>query len=265
MSSIQADASAARMTPSDVEQYLATSVFPALNRSFYSSRRHVPFQPENPTAWLSSRLLGATDGQRSVHSEIEAAFIQQLTGRHAVAKDVLNEKAPRVFTFQPTPSNVNAAAHGTVHRIPNGLTRSMEEEFRGSAFEIDYNYVVYGKACDTPGEGIWAKSSESKWESRQNSIRDEGHEGWTLQDFMTRPETKRMREAGLTMAEVAMLRLYPTAARMLNAILRQQENGLEQWATSISILTSAIIKLSANPPLHPVYRHPQLRRRRRRR
>ena len=71
---------------------------------------------------------------------------------------------------------------------------------------------------------------------------------------MTRPETKRIREAGLTVAEVAMLRLYPTAARMLNAVLRQQEKGLEQWATSISILTSAIIKLSANSPLHPVYR-----------
>ena len=181
----------------------------------------------------------------SVHSEIEAAFIQQLTDRHAVAKDIHNENAPRVFTFQPTPSNVNAAAHGTVHRIPNGLTRSMEEEFKGSAFEKDYNYVVYGKACDTP---------ESKWESRQNCIRDEGHEGWTLQDFMTRPETKRVRDAGLTMAEVAMLRLYPTFAWTLNAILRQQEKSLEPWATSISILTSAIIKLSAKSPLHPVYR-----------
>jgi hypothetical protein len=207
---------------------------------------HVDRQEEILRMSLSSHLLGAADGQRSVHSEIEAAFIQQLTDRHAVAEDVLNETAPLVFNFQPTPSNVNAAAHGTVHRIPNGLTRSMEEEFRGSAFEEDYNYVVYGKACDTPGE--------RKWKSRQNCIRDEGHEGWTLQDFMTRPETKRIREAGLTMAEVAMLRLYPTAAWMLNAILRQQEKGLEQWATSISILTSAIIKLSADSPLHPVYR-----------
>jgi hypothetical protein len=192
--------------------------------------------------------IQAAASAASVHSEIEAAFVRQQIDYHA--KDVIihNKEAPRVFTLQPTPSNVNAAAHGTVHRMPNGLTRSMEEEFKGSAFEKDYNYVVYGHACDTPGE--------IKLKTRQNYIRDEGHEGWTLQDFMTRPETMRIREAGLTMAEVAMLRIYPTAAWMLNSILRN-EQGLDQWATSISILTSAIIKLSAlsaKSPPHPIYR-----------
>ena len=130
----------------------------------------------------------------------------------------------------------------------NGLTRSVEEEFKGTAFETDYNYVVYGKACDTAGHSEWSKSSESKWKNRLNMIRDKGHEGWTLEVYA---RLTRVGAAGLTMAEVAMLRIYRTARRMLNTFLRQQETdgtlqGLEQWATSISVLTSAI-RPSSNP------------------
>jgi hypothetical protein len=40
---------------------------------------------------------------------------------------------------------------------------------------------------------------------------------------------------------------------MINRFLRQGQ-GVEQWATSISILTSAIIKLSAQACMQPIYR-----------
>jgi hypothetical protein len=109
------EAPGSRMTPSEVQPYVEATVLLALTEALADMCR---LHPANPLGRLSSRLLGATDCQRSVHSEIEAAFIQQLTDRHAVAKDDLNQKAPRMFAFQPTPSNVNAAAHGTVHRIP---------------------------------------------------------------------------------------------------------------------------------------------------
>jgi hypothetical protein len=224
-------------------------------------------RPENPIEWLSSHLNSTgtssvihrepsatehsqpTPRRDNIHSEIEAAFIRQQASCRAVSEFPCNQ-TPRVFTFQPSASSASAASHGTVHRIANGLTRSMEEEFQGSVFETDYYYVVYGKACDAEGEGQWSKSSESKWKSRQNFIRDEGHEGWTLETFAQVP---RIQAAGLTMAEVAMLRIYPTAAWMLNSILRQ-EQSLERWATSISVLTSAIIKLSAQAPIQPIYR-----------
>ena len=132
--------------------------------------------------------------------------------------------------------------HGTVSMISNGLTRSMEEEFTGSAFESDYNYVVYGNACDAP--------RESKLAVRQGWIRDEGHEHWTLDDFWRLP---RMQAAHLTMAEVAMLRIYASSFRMLNTTLREGTD-VDQWATSISLLTSAVIKLSSQAPMQPVFR-----------
>jgi hypothetical protein len=187
------------------------------------------------------------------HSEIEAAFIWQQTNYDAVGSKPTTMRTvdtPRVFTFEPTPSNVATAFHGAAHRLANGLTKSMEQEFKGSTFETDYNYVVYGKACDTPGESQWAKSSEIKWESRLNFIRDKGHENWTLETFAQLP---RVQAAGLTMAEVAMLRIYPTFSRELRSILRR-EYDFEKWATSISILTSAIIKLSAQAPIQSYYR-----------
>jgi hypothetical protein len=152
------------------------------------------------------------------------------------------ETNPRTFTFEPTPAHAAAINHGTVNMIPNGLTRSMEEEFKGSAFESDYNYVVYGSASDAP--------RESKWTNRQNCIRDEGHENWTLEDFCLLP---RVKAAGLTMAEVAMLRIYSTAGRTLNLLLREEKSA-EPFATSISILTSAVIKLSAHAPVQPIFR-----------
>jgi hypothetical protein len=178
-------------------------------------------------------------------SAVEAMFNQQQAEYTAMLRGQPSQtkpSEPRVFTFQPTPATTLAMNHGTVSMIPDGLTRSMEEEFNGSAFESDYNYVVYGNACDAPRE------SKPAW--RQDWIRDEGHENMTLEDFWRLP---RVQAAGLTMAEVAMLRIYATAFRMLNTILREGMK-VEHWATSISLLTSAIIKLSSHATIQPVFR-----------
>ena len=78
---------------------------------------------------------------RNLHSEIEAKFTQQQTDFHAAPTPSAQEQKReiRVRTLQPTDANFNSASQGTVAKIPLGLTRSMEEEFKGSKFETDYN------------------------------------------------------------------------------------------------------------------------------
>lgn len=189
---------------------------------------------------------------RNLHSEIEANFIQQLTDFHATPTTSAKEQEREIyfFTLQPTDSNLDSASQGTVAKIPLGLTRSMEEEFKGSKFEKDYNYVVYGKACDASGESEWAQSSTAKSKYRQDMVRDAGHHNWTLDRF---GEELGFWNKGFTRAEIAMLRIFPTAYEDLNKEMRH-EVGLTEWATSISILTSAIIKLSALSVVQPLYR-----------
>jgi hypothetical protein len=186
------------------------------------------------------------------HSEIEAKFIQQQTDSHAAPTPSAKKQKREIhlFSLKPTDANLNSASQGTVAKIPQGLTRSMEEEFKGSKFEKDYNYVVYGKACDASGEGEWSQSSTAKSKYRQDMVRDAGHHNWTLDKF---GEELGFWTKGFTRAEVAMLRIYPTAYTDLNEEMRS-EGCLKKWATSISILTSAIIKLSALSKERPLYR-----------
>lgn len=98
-------------------------------------------------------------------------------------------------------------------------------------------------------------------------IFDEGHEGWRLSDFWH--EAKRRWEAAqaagaelapyeLTLCEVAVLRLYTwdmyqpwnLALRGVDAAHKPDaDRGLKEWATSLLVLYSAVVKLSHLPPL----------------
>lgn len=177
----------------------------------------------------------------NLHCAVEAAFKEQQAGHHAGASGAGDKLV--VFTFKPTLANATAAAQGTVSMTPKGLARSMEEEFKGSEFEEDYNYVVYEKACDAP--------RNKKYDTRKAMIRDKDHKGWTLQDFFVR--IQRLKKAKLTMAELAMLRLYSSIGHKFNPRLRKRQ-CVQKWATSISLLTSAIIKLSTQSDMQPMYR-----------
>jgi hypothetical protein len=183
----------------------------------------------------------------NLHGAVEAAFKEQQAGHHAGASGA-GDKSGRskklvVFTFKPTLANATAAVQGTVSMTPEGLTRSMEEDFKGSEFEEDYNYVVYKKACDAP--------RSKKYDTRKAMIRDKDHKGWTLEDFFAR--IPRLEKAKLTMAELAMLRLYSSIGHKFNPQMRKRQ-GVQKWATSISLLTSAIIKLSTQSDMQPMYR-----------
>jgi predicted secreted protein len=76
-------------------------------------------------------------------------------------------------------------------------------------------------------------------------VRDRGRSGWRLADFA---ERTKARQAKLTQAEVAAVRLYSSFARVswvLNDALRtRRPDDIQSWATTICFLTSAIIKLS---------------------
>jgi Ran GTPase-activating protein (RanGAP) involved in mRNA processing and transport len=140
------------------------------------------------------------------------------------------------------------------------LGRSMEEEFKfnlGGKYLEEYRYVVH-RLCeedvDADGRGPLS-STTAKFRGKTSVtgkviVRDEGHGGMCLADFAAHPDAVR---AGLTLAEVAALRLYtgPTY-RPLNEALRSR--GGYEWRTTISCCTSAILKLSSLSHPERVYR-----------
>ena len=137
--------------------------------------------------------------------------------------------------------------HGTTKLIPNGLERSMEEEFEGTEHWREYHYVVHEEARE--GGPIYEGKDPPRWTS--DYIRDRGHDGWTLSDFAN---LKKAKEAGLTHAEVACLRLYTSPwYACINLSLRKSKD-ISQWATTTSLLISALFKLSLQNPPKRLYR-----------
>ena len=127
--------------------------------------------------------------------------------------------------------------------------------------------------CTTNDGGRWRKQYEymvkraAKAEHRKQDgcdahgkpiIFDEGHDGRKLDDFV---ELARRRGVCLTLVEVGVLRMYTAdfyvpwnnALRGLGGHGEDDGGvGLEQWATSISVLFSAVVKLSGSPAKDPV-------------
>ena len=144
---------------------------------------------------------------------------------------------------------------GLTGLTPGGLlARSMEEECReneGGRWWDEYRYVVDRAAVEDPldlpsTQKFYQKSSASG----RVIVRDEGHAGLTLNDFMA---TKEAQAAELSLAEVAAVRLYsgPLFAALNNA-LRQQR--VAEWATTIACCYSGVLKLSVLSAPTRVYR-----------
>lgn len=111
---------------------------------------------------------------------------------------------------------------------PAVLTRSVEQECtlnEGGALVDAYNYVVNQPADEDLTTG-----------------REARHANWTLRDF----HEAAPREAGLSLVEVGVLRMYTHEFfRPWNDALRCCGQALHDWATCVTILYGAIIKLSA--------------------
>ena len=143
--------------------------------------------------------------------------------------------------------SVAPALHGTTGILTRGLKRSMEEEFSGTEFWEEYDYVVNQPAREGgPPDPTYQFSSLN-----EGTVRDEGHEGWTLSRFA---QHDRAKAAQLSLAEVAALRLYTSPwFAAVNRALRTGEN-VEAWATTISLIISGILKLSIIDEPKVVYR-----------
>lgn len=126
------------------------------------------------------------------------------------------------------------------------LVNSMQDECynnEGGRWRKEFDYVV-NEAAIEKADDVFA-----------HRIRDFGHTGMRLQDFMNLPDAL---EAKLTEAEVASLRMYTGPLYVpWNTALRTYESDpskLTSWATCVSVLYSAILKLRQRSPNAPVYR-----------
>ncbi len=158
-------------------------------------------------------------------------------------------KSGRDLTCLSPTQSMESLLFGTTKLIPNGLERSMEEEFKGTDYWREYEYVVYETARENGPIYDTTTREAPKWFS--DCIRDEGHEGWTLNDFVNLQKSK---EANLTHAEVASLRLFTSPWFAAVNLSLRKHNDLSEWATTISLLISALLKLSLQNPPKRLYR-----------
>lgn len=194
------------------------------------------------------RLLRELDSIRKLHKDIVDLPVN--TGNNTIQITTLPPVDAQSSNSKFS-SNVEHFVFGKDDDFRDGLTkkvkklvRSMEVECTSNdngAWKNEYNYVACGKAV----EQVVAA----------HRVRDLGHEGMSLQDFVNHPKAV---EAELTVAEVAALRLYTgplydpwnKALRLFN----HDPSLLVDWATCISVLYSAIFKLSFLSKKAIVYR-----------
>ena len=143
--------------------------------------------------------------------------------------------------------SMESVLHGTTSLLQTGLERSMEEEFKGTEYWVEYDYVVHQAAR----EGGPLGNDEQAPVTLTDFARDKGHDGWFLQDFV---DHDRAKQAKLTHAEVAAMRLFTSSwFAGVNRALRKKEN-VTAWATSISVLISGLVKVAALNKPRTLYR-----------
>jgi len=181
--------------------------------------------------------------------KMKTKFEKQAVSEEAVVKAVVTSDEPNKFTL-PT----QFFKFGTADDFIDGLTkklnylyRSVEEECHtndGGKWKEHYDYIVYCPA------------QENVLDPKQpHRIRDQGHAGKTLDTFCNHDKAKR---AKLIQAEVAVLRMYtgPFYVPWNNALRSFDDDPelLQLWGTCISLLYSAIFKLSYLSEPATVYR-----------
>ena len=135
---------------------------------------------------------------------------------------------------------------GLTKKIVGGLYRSMEEECttnEDGKWKDEFDYIVNQPAFEQPDPFY------------SHRIRDKGHAGMTLKDFL---DDAMAIAANLNQAEVVALRLYTGPIYVpWNTALRLYDDKphlLLEWQTSLSILYSAVFKLSFLSKPGTVYR-----------
>ena len=210
----------------------------------FSSRVEAPTEEPGPPA-AEKGSLARTNGRRDSAPEVDSPSAGS-DWSQAIRKALLEMPETEV---QPPPfaqslaceADFASVIHGSTAHIPDGLTRSMEEEFRSNdegEWWSEYEYVVYGVAVE---------KEMRVTEFAPVHVRDAGHGGMRLKDFTVLASVSK---AGLTQAEVAAVRLYTSPwFRLANTALRRRDDStIQRWATSISLVTSAVIKLSMLSP-----------------
>jgi hypothetical protein len=200
-------------------------------------------EQENEPSW-ETPLINFLKAQ-----EAEIAKSHALSGGNSDDGDERAKRAGADLICLRPAEAMEPVLHGTAHLLPNGLLRSMEEEFQGTEFCHEYDYVVHQPAQEGGPTNPDGKSFPGTWQS--DFTRDKGHEGWILQDFV---DLERAKKAKLSCAEVAALRLYTSPwYATVNKVLRT-EKDVSPWATSLSVLISGLLKLSITAPPQPLYR-----------
>jgi len=153
------------------------------------------------------------------------------------------ETEPKFFVYGSTGEYMQGLT------VEGGLTRSMEQEFAENdegKWKPEYDYVVEFEAIevpDAPSDDPARLAAAARLEAigvKGIKRRDQGHERMRLADFCALAHAV---EAKLTPAEVVALRLYTGPPyEPINDTLRAKE--IRKWATTISLVYSAVLKLS---------------------
>eukprot|EP00667_Euglena_gracilis_P005430 EG_transcript_5465 len=129
--------------------------------------------------------------------------------------------------------------------IGRGLTPWDEDEVAWAALEREWATGDQGHHWQYAVQPVPHDPADRMFDG---DVRDNGHEGWTLDTFLACPEAQR---AGLNRAEIAALRLYTGPGfRSLNAINRRLDPDHE-FAATTAILDRAISKLARTSPPPP--------------
>jgi hypothetical protein len=151
---------------------------------------------------------------------------------------------------------------GLPQKLGTLIRRSVEVECTtndGGRWKQLYEYIV--KKSASPMH----KAEDGNDAHGEPIVFDEGHKGMKLTDFQ---RLASERNTPLSLVETGVLRMYTTefftpwnnALRGLDLNFKPDGGkGLEQWATCIAVLFSAVIKLSAVPPCKPDSGKPVLR------
>ena len=137
--------------------------------------------------------------------------------------------------------------------LEGGLVRSMAEEAReneGGKWWAEFRYVVERAAEEDVADLPSTAKFKGHTIAGHTIVRDHGHAGMSLANFC---EHEMARSAGLSVAEVAAIRLYsgPMYAPINYALRTEQIND---WATTIGCCYSGVLKLSFCSQPARVYR-----------
>eukprot|EP01036_Dinobryon_divergens_P033385 gene33385-43162_t len=224
-----------------------------------------------------------------VKEGIDGAFIAALSGDEL--KTILTEigiksTVHRTKIYAELMKLQSILTGGNEQKSESEIPKKEAELRELSKFEMPVNYFVFGGAedyqdgltkkiigcfrsieeeCSNNDHGIWKEHydyivHQAAFEhvpdpSQPHRVRDQGHAGMTLAKFC---KLENAVKAKLTKAEVAMLRLYTGPMyKALNEALRYYDKDpslVEQWSTSLSVLSEAIVKLSFSTPPGKVFR-----------